>query len=62
MISAYLRINKNEEKALLSLSNEVNRQRLDNNLGVMKESEILHALIKEAFKKAHASKGEIKLE
>ena len=62
MISAYLRINKNEEKALLSLSKEVNRQRLDNNLGVMKESEILHALITEAFKKAHASNGGIKLE
>ena len=62
MISAYLRINKNEEKALLSLSKEVNRQRLDSNMGVMKESEILHALIKEAFKKAHADNGTIKLE
>lgn len=62
MISAYLRIKKDEEKALMNLSKELNKQRLDLNLGVMKESEILHELIKEAFKKARAVKGEIKLD
>lgn len=62
MISAYLRINKKEEKALMDLSQEVNRQRLDLKMGVMKESEILHELINEAFKKAHAENGKIKLE
>lgn len=62
MISAYLRIKKNEEKALLNLSQEINRQRLDLNMGVIKESEILHELLNEAFKKAHAVKGEIKLD
>lgn len=50
MISAYLRINKKEEKSLIDLSQEVNRQRLDLKMGVMKESEILHELINEAFK------------
>jgi len=62
MISAYLRINKKEEKALMELSKEVNKQRIDLNLGVMKESEILHELINEAFKKAHAKNGKIKVE
>lgn len=62
MISAYLRINKNEEKSLVNLSEEINRQRLDLKLGVMKESEILHKLINEAFKKAKIVNGEIIIE
>jgi len=62
MISAYLRIKRDEEKALLKLSEEVNRQRLDLKIGVMKESEILHELINEAFKKAHAVNGKIKID
>jgi len=62
MISAYLRIKKNEEKALESLSQEVNRQRLDLKMGVMKESEILHELLNEAFKKARAEDGKIKID
>jgi hypothetical protein len=62
MISAYLRIKKNEEKALESLSQEVNRQRLDLKMGVMKESEILHELLNEAFKKARAEGGKIKID
>ncbi len=62
MISAYLRINKNEEKSLLNISEEINRQRLDLRLGVMKESEILHKLINEAFKKAKVVNGEIIIE
>lgn len=45
----------------MDLSQEVNRQRLDLKMGVMKESEILHELINEAFKKAHAEDGKIKL-
>lgn len=61
MISAYLRINKKEEKSLLELSSQVNKQRLDLKLGVLKESEILHRLINEAFKKAIAEDGEVKL-
>lgn len=61
MISAYLRINKKEEKSLLELSSQVNKQRLDMKLGVLKESEILHRLINEAFKKAIAEGGEVKI-
>ncbi len=41
MISAYLRINKAEEKSLMNISEEINRQRLDLKMGVIKESEIL---------------------
>lgn len=59
MISAYLRINKKEEKSLLELSEQVNKQRLDLKMGVLKESEILHRLINEAFKKAKAEDGEV---
>lgn len=62
MISAYLRINKQEEKSLELISQEINRQRLDLNMGVMKESEILHKLINEAFKKAKAINGKIVIE
>lgn len=59
MISAYLRINRNEEKALMEISKELNKQRLDKNLSVKKESEILHELINEAFKKARVADGKI---
>ena len=62
MISAYLRINKAEEKALMNISEEINRQRLDLKMGVIKESEILHQLIKEAFKKAKVINGKIVIE
>lgn len=62
MISAYLRINKAEEKALMNISEEINRQRLDLKMGVIKESEILHQLINEAFKKAKVIKGKIVIE
>lgn len=62
MISAYLRINKAEEKALMNISEEINRQRLDLKMGVIKESEILHQLINEAFKKARVVKGKIVIE
>lgn len=61
MISAYLRINRQEEKNLNEISEKLNRERLDKKLPVMKESEILHALIKEAFKKAEIINGEIKI-
>lgn len=62
MISAYLRINKAEEKSLMNISEEINRQRLDLKLGVIKESEILHQLINEAFKKAKVVNGKIVIE
>lgn len=62
MISAYLRINRSEEKNLMELSKIVNMERMDLNLPVMKESEILHALIQEGFKKAKVSKGRIIIE
>ena len=62
MISAYLRINKSEEKSLMSISEEINRQRLDMKMGVIKESEILHQLINEAFKKAKVVNGKIVIE
>jgi hypothetical protein len=62
MISAYLRINKAEEKSLMNISEEINRQRLDLKMGVIKESEILHQLIKEAFKKAKVINGKIVIE
>ena len=62
MISAYLRINKVEEKSLMNISEEINRQRLDLKMGVIKESEILHQLINEAFKKAKVVNGKIVIE
>ena len=62
MISAYLRINKAEEKSLMNISEEINRQRIDLKMGVIKESEILHQLINEAFKKARVVKGKIVIE
>lgn len=62
MISAYLRINRKEEKSLMELSKKLNQERLERNLPVMKESEILHALINEGFKKAKVVKGNIILE
>jgi hypothetical protein len=62
MISAYLRINKAEEKSLMNISEEINRQRLDLKMGVIKESEILHQLINEAFKKAKVVNGKIVIE
>ena len=62
MISAYLRLNKAEEKSLMNISEEINRQRLDLKMGVIKESEILHQLINEAFKKAKVVKGKIVIE
>lgn len=62
MISAYLRINRKEEKKLMELSKKLNRERLDRNLEVMKDSEILHALINEGFKKAKVVEGNIVIE
>ena len=62
MISAYLRINRKEEKNLMELSKKLNRERLERNFTVMKESEILHALINEGFKKAKVVEGNIILE
>ena len=62
MISAYLRINKAEEKSLMNISEEINRQRLGLKMGVIKESEILHQLINEAFKKAKVVNGKIVIE
>lgn len=62
MIPAYLRINKAEEKSLMNISEEINRQRLDLKMGVIKESEILHQLINEAFKKAKVVNGKIVIE
>ena len=49
-------------KNLMELSKIVNMERIDMNLPVMKESEILHALIQEGFKKAKVSKGKIIIE
>lgn len=62
MISAYLRINRKEEKSLMELSKKLNQERLERNLPVMKESEILHALINEGFKKAKVIEGNIIIE
>ena len=62
MISAYLRINRKEEKNLMELSKKLNQERLERNFKVMKESEILHALINEGFKKAKVVEGNIILE
>lgn len=62
MISAYLRINRKEEKNLMELSKKLNQERLERNLAVMKDSEILHALINEGFKKAKVVEGKIVLE
>lgn len=60
MISDYLRLKKEEKKLISELSNEVNKQRLENNLGVIKESELVHLLLKEAFAKTIVINGQIK--
>jgi hypothetical protein len=62
MVSAYLRINKEEEKNLTKLSKNVNRERLDRDMPVIKESEVLHQLIDEAFKKAKVKDGNVIIE
>jgi len=59
MISDYLRLKKEEKKRINELSNEINKQRLNLNLGVLIESEVLHELIQEAFKKAKVENGKI---
>lgn len=59
MSSPYLRINKFEEELLKKISKELNTSRLENNLSVMKESEIMHEIIKVAAKKIEIIKGEI---
>ncbi|KQD19451.1 hypothetical protein [Acinetobacter baumannii] len=59
MSSAYLRINKFEEELLAKMSKELNTSRIENNLSVMKESEIMHEIIKVASKKIEIVKGEI---
>ena len=59
MSSPYLRINKFEEELLNKISKELNTSRLENNLSVMKESEIMHEIIKVAAKKIEIIKGEI---
>lgn len=62
MVSAYLRINKEEEKNLSKLSKSVNKERLDKDMPVIKESEVLHQLIDEAFKKAKVKDGNVIIE
>lgn len=59
MVSSYLRINKKEEEKLKKLSKNVNMQRIELEMTVLKESEVLHKLIDEAFKKAKVEKGHI---
>lgn len=59
MSSPYLRINKFEEELLNKISKELNTSRLENNLSVMKESEIMHEIIKVAAKKIEIIKGKI---
>lgn len=59
MSSPYLRINKFEEELLKKISKELNTSKLENNLSVMKESEIMHEIIKVAAKKIEIIKGEI---
>ena len=61
MASPYLRINKFEEELLSEISKELNTSRLENNLSVMKESEILHEIIKVASEKIEVIKGELKI-
>jgi len=59
MSSPYLRINKFEEELLEKISKELNTSRIENNLRVMKESEIMHEIIKIAAEKIEIIKGEI---
>ena len=61
MASPYLSINKFEEELLSKISKELNTSRLENNLSVMKESEILHEIIKVASEKIEVIKGELKI-
>lgn len=59
MISEYLRLTKAERKAVDSLSIELNKARLQNEIGAIKESEVLHKLIAQALEKAKIKNGEV---
>jgi len=61
MISDYLRLKREERKQISELSDKVNQQRIDLKMGVIIESEVLHQLIDEAFKRAIAEKGIVKI-
>lgn len=62
MSSTYLRIKKSEEKKIKEISKILNKQRLDNDLDVLKESEIFHILIELAFQRMKIENGEIEIE
>jgi len=59
MISAYLRINKKEEAKLMAISKKLNMQRMEKDLSILKESEILHMLIDYAFEHCDAENAEL---
>lgn len=61
MISDYVRLKKDEKKLINELSNDLNKMRLDLKMGVMKESEVLHELIKIALQNIKLENGNIKI-
>lgn len=61
MIAAYLRIKKAEEMQIDEISKKLNRERLDHDLPVMKESEILHEIINQALKRVTIKNGKIEI-
>lgn len=56
---AYLRIKKIEDELIKKVSDELNRQRLEINKPVMKESEIFHEVIIKGLENCKIENGEI---
>jgi hypothetical protein len=56
---AYLRVKKIEDDLLKKIKDELNRQRIDLNKDVMKDSEILHDVLIKALEKCEIKDGEL---
>ena len=56
---AYLRIKKIEDELIKKISEELNRQRIDNGKNVMKDSEIMHDVLIKGLKKCKIVNGEL---
>jgi hypothetical protein len=56
---AYLRIKKLEDELIKKISEELNRQRIDNRKNVMKDSEIMHDVLIKGLKKCKIVNGEL---
>lgn len=61
MISDYVRLKKDEKKLINELSIDLNKIRLELNMGVLKESEVLHEVLKVALQRIEIDNGNLKI-